>query len=90
MARSKPTKGFLTRERHRAGLILHALAMIAGLLGCALVNRMRTPERLWVQWVALAWGAVFLVHLSYFARGTLATMGGGRREAGTPWRSSRP
>jgi hypothetical protein len=82
VGRDKPTKGFLARERHRAALTLHALAMIAGLLGCAVVNRMRTPDRFWVQWVALVWGAVFVVHLWFFSRGTLATMGGQR------WRSS--
>ena len=92
MRRSKPTKGFLTRERHRAALTLHAFAMIAGLLACAVVNRLRTPDRFWVQWVALAWGAAFLVHLWFFSRRTLATMGGrreierGGRSIG--WRSS--
>ena len=35
----------------------------------------KAPERLWVQWAALAWGAAFAVHLWVFARGTLATMG---------------
>ena len=76
MARSKPSKGFLAREQHRVALTLHAFAMIAGLLACAVVNRMKTPDRFWVQWVALAWGAVFLVHLAVFSRSTLATMGG--------------
>jgi hypothetical protein len=76
VARSKPSKGFLAREQHRVALTLHAFAMIAGLLACAVVNRMKTPDRFWVQWVALAWGAVFLVHLAVFSRSTLATMGG--------------
>ena len=31
------------------------------------------------EWVALTWGALFVVHLWIFSRGTLATMGG-RRE----------
>ena len=79
VARAAPSKGFLAREQHRALLTLHALAMIAGLLGCAVVNRALTPGRFWVQWVALGWGALFLVHLMVFSRGTLATMGG-RRE----------
>lgn len=78
MARSAPSKGFRTREHHRVLLTLHACAMIAGLLACAVVNRMKTPDRMWVQWVALAWGALFAVHLAIFSRQTLATMGGGR------------
>jgi hypothetical protein len=80
MARSKPSQGFVERERHRVLLTLHALAMITGLLACAVVNRMKTPDRFWVQWVALAWGALFAVHLVLFSRGTLATMGGRGRE----------
>jgi hypothetical protein len=80
VARTRPSKGFLAREQHRVALTLHALLMIFGLLACAVVNRMRTPERLWVQWVALAWGAVFLVHLAIFSRDTLATMAGRERE----------
>jgi hypothetical protein len=67
--RTKPSKGFLARE----------LLMIFGLLACAVVNRRFSPERFWVQWVALGWGALFLVHLAVFSRGTLATMGGSRR-----------
>ena len=74
MPRSGPSRGFLAREQQRVLLTIHALVMIAGLLACAVVNRMRSPERLWVQWVALAWGAVFLVHLWAFSRSTLATM----------------
>ena len=80
MARSRPSQGFLAREQHRVALTLHAFALIAGLLACAVVNRMKTPDQFWVQWVALAWGAVFLVHLAIFSRGTLATMGGRERE----------
>ena len=60
-------------------LTIHALVMISGLLVCAFVNRRLTPDRLWVQWVALAWFALFLVHLWFFSRGTLATMGRRRR-----------
>ncbi|HTO96960.1 MAG TPA: hypothetical protein VMK66_07940 [Myxococcales bacterium] len=70
-----PGKGFLVREHHRALLTLHALVMLSGLLACAALNRRLSPDRLWVQWVALGWGAVFLVHLWIFSRGTLATMG---------------
>lgn len=60
-------------------LTIHALVMITGLFACALLNRMRSPDHFWVQWVALAWGAVFLVHLWIFSRSTLATMGGQRQ-----------
>ena len=80
MPRTKPSKGFLAREQHRVLLTIHALVMIFGLLACAVVNRRFSPDRFWVQWVALAWGVVFLVHLAIFSRGTLATMGGGRRQ----------
>ena len=79
MARSAPSKGFLAREQHRVLLTVHALVMISGLLACAFVNRRLSPDRFWVQWVALAWGALFLVHLAIFSRGTLATMGGRKR-----------
>jgi ABC-type Fe3+-siderophore transport system permease subunit len=73
--RTAPSKGFLAREQHRVLLTVHALLMISGLLACAFLNRRFSPEHLWVQWVALAWGALFLVHLLVFSRGTLATMG---------------
>ena len=56
-------------------LTVHALVMITGLIACAFVNRRWSPERLWVQWVALVWGAIFLAHLAVFSRETLATMG---------------
>lgn len=79
MARTSPSRGFLAREQHRVLLTVHALVMITGLLACAFVNRIYTPERFWVQWVALAWAAVFLLHLALFSRGTLATMGGKRK-----------
>ncbi len=69
------------REDHRAGLLLHAIAMMAGILAAAMANRFVSPERLWFQWVALAWGLAFGFHLWRFSRGTLATMGGSRREA---------
>lgn len=88
MPRTSPSKGFLAREQHRVLLTTHALAMISGLLVCALLNRRFSPDRFWVQWVALAWGALFLVHLWFFSRGTLATMGG--RRAGSKWPSSPP
>ncbi len=66
----------MAREQHRVALTLHAFAMITGLLACAVVNRMKTPDHFWVQWVALVWGAVFFVHLALFSKSTLATMGG--------------
>jgi hypothetical protein len=80
--RTHPAKGFATRERHRVALTAHAFLMIAGLLACAIANRMLSPDRFWVQWVALAWGAAFAVHLWVFSRSTLATMG--RRRARGP------
>jgi hypothetical protein len=70
-----PGKGFLVREHHRLLLTVHALVMLSGLLICAALNRRYSPDRFWVQWVALAWGCAFLVHLWIFSRGTLATMG---------------
>ena len=79
MPRTSPTRAFLAREQHRVLLTIHTLVMISGLLVCALVNRRLSPDRLWVQWVALGWFALFLLHLWIFSRGTLATMGGRRR-----------
>ena len=79
VARTAPSKGFLAREQHRVLLTVHALVMISALLACALLNRLYTPERFWVQWVALVWAAAFLAHLAVFSRGTLATMGGKRK-----------
>jgi hypothetical protein len=70
-----PGKGFLVRESHRFLLTIHALVMISGLLACALLNRRFSPDRFWVQWVAIGWGAAFAAHLWVFSRGTLATMG---------------
>jgi hypothetical protein len=84
MPRTRPAKGFATRERHRVALTAHAFAMIAGLLACAIANRMLTPDRFWVQWIALAWGVLFAVHLWVFSRSTLATMGGRRRQGRSP------
>ena len=75
MARTSPTRGFLAREQQRVLLTVHALVMITGLLACAFLNRVYSPGRFWVQWVALAWAALFLAHLAFFSRETLATMG---------------
>ena len=79
MARTRPSRGFEAREQQRMLLVLHALAMIGGLGVCAMVNRMRSPGTLWVQWVALVWFAAFCAHLWIFSRRTIATMGGARR-----------
>ena len=79
MARTSPTRAFLEREQHRVLLTIHALVMISGLLVCALLNRRLSPDRLWVQWIAVGWFALFIVHLWVFSRGTLATMGRRRR-----------
>jgi len=68
-------KGFRVRENHRILLTIHALVMISALLACAVLNRRFSPERFWVQWVALGWAALFAAHLWVFSRGTLATMG---------------
>jgi hypothetical protein len=70
-----PGKGFLVREGHRQLLTAHALVMISGLLVCAFCNRRYSPDRFWVQWVALAWFAIFAAHLWWFSKSTLATMG---------------
>jgi hypothetical protein len=86
--RTSPSRGFLAREQHRVLLTIHALVLISGLLACAFLNRLFSPERMWVQWVALAWGGLFIVHLWIFSRGTLATMGG--RRPGAKWPSSPP
>jgi hypothetical protein len=75
VGRTSPSKGFLAREQHRVLLTVHALVMITALLGCALLNRIYSPERFWVQWVALVWAALFAVHLFVFSRETIATMG---------------
>ena len=56
-----PGKGFLVREHHRTLLTVHALVMISGLLTCAVLNRRFSPDRFWVQWVALGWGIAFVV-----------------------------
>lgn len=68
--------GFEIREKHRTGLVLHACVMVTALLACAMANRMLTPDRLWVQWVGLAWAAGFAFHLYLFQRDTIASMTG--------------
>ena len=74
--------GYDIRESHRQALVLHACLLTVGLLGCAVANRMFSPDALWVHWVALGWGALFLAHLTRFYRSTLASMTSkGRAEA---------
>ena len=79
MARTRPSKGFLERDKHRHALTLHFAAMVMAIGLCAVLNRALTPDRFWVHWAALAFGALFLVHLAHFSKGTLATMSGRER-----------
>jgi hypothetical protein len=76
--RSGPSRAFRTRDAHRRWLTFHFALFLAGMVGAFFVNRALTPETFWVQWVALGWGVVLAAHGIYFARGTLATMGGSR------------
>lgn len=66
--------GLRIRGAHRVALGVHFAVMVAGLIGAAIANRLLSPERIWVHWVAFGWGAVFAVHLAVFARATLATL----------------
>lgn len=74
MPRTKPSPGFLIRERHRQQLTAHAVAMLVSLVVLVAVNRRVSPGRIWVGYVALVWLAAFLVHLAVFSRETLASM----------------
>jgi cytochrome c biogenesis protein CcdA len=80
MARSKPSKGFLTRDQQRHLLSLHFGVLLAALAGAAALNRFLTPDRMWFQWVALPLLLLFGLHLASFSRATLATMGGARKD----------
>ena len=82
MARSKPSKGFLTRDVQRQLLTLHFTAFVAGVAVAAWLNRSLTPDRLWVQWVALGWVPFLGLHLLSFSRVTIASMTGGSGGAG--------
>ena len=42
--------------------LIHLAAFVAGTLICAAVNVWLTPGTLWVQWVALGWGAAVATH----------------------------
>ncbi len=70
----RPSPGFLLRERHRQHLTLHAVAMLFVLMVLVALNRRFSPAFIWVHWVAMAWFAIFLVHLAIFSRETLASM----------------
>ncbi len=78
--REKPSHAFLVRDAHRRALTWHFTALALGAVGLFAVNRFTTPETFWAHWVVLAWAVAFLVHLGYFARGTLASMGAWRRK----------
>jgi hypothetical protein len=71
-----PGRAVRVRDAHRTWLTAHFLVLLAGLAAAALANRFVWPDRLFVHWVALGWGAIFAVHLGIFAKATLATMGG--------------
>ena len=77
MARSKPSKGFLTRDLQRHLLTLHFALFVGGVAVAAWLNRTYTPDRLWFQWVALPWLLLLGLHLLSFSRVTLASMTGG-------------
>ena len=70
----RETPEFRKRGDHRLWLAAHFVALVFGLGGAAILNRVLSPEKFWVQWVAIAWGTVFVVHLVIFARATLATL----------------
>jgi hypothetical protein len=76
--RDRPSHAFLVRDAHRKALTWHFIALAAGLLGLFGLNRFLTPQVFWAHWVALAWAVIFLVHLAFFARGTLESMGAWR------------
>jgi hypothetical protein len=75
-----PGRAVTIRDSHRKWLTAHFFLLIVGLAASFAINRFVTPDEFWAHWVALGWGAVFLVHLAVFARATLATMGGRRGE----------
>ena len=77
--RSEPSRAVKVRDLHRTLLTLHFFALALGLVAAFAANRFLTPDRFWAQWIALGWGALFLLHLGLFSRATLATMGGRKR-----------
>ena len=82
VARTSPSRAFRTRDTHRRWLTLHFILFLTCMAGALYVNRTFTPEVFWVQWLALGWGLLLTAHGIHFARGTLATMGGGYRDGG--------
>lgn len=87
--RTEPSRAFLVRDAHRKALTWHFVALSFGLVGLFALNRALTPEVFWAHWVALGWGVAFAVHLAYFARGTLESMGAWRQKKKQP-RPSQP
>ena len=89
--RTKPSRAFLVRDRHRNLLVVHFFAALAGTAMLMLFNRFVVPGVFWAHWVALAWAALFLVHFGWFSRATIATMGGhATAEAGADAASDAP
>lgn len=76
------SRAFRRRDFHRRMLTAHFCAMVLVLVGLFAANRFLTPDHFWAHWVALAWLPFLAVHLTVFARSTLATMGGGRDRKG--------
>ena len=74
--RTKPSRAFLIRDRHRSWLAIHFFVMLVGCATLVLFNRFVIPGRMWAHWAALAWGVLFIVHLVWFSKATIATMGG--------------
>ncbi len=77
--RIEPSRAVRIRDQHRTWLTVHFLMLAGGLVAAFAANRFLTPETLWAQWVALAWGLAFAAHVAVFARATLATMGGRKK-----------
>lgn len=77
MPRTKPSRGFLTRDLQRHLLTTHFALFVGGVAVAAWLNRTYTPDRLWFQWVALPWLGLLGLHLLSFSRVTIASMTGG-------------
>jgi hypothetical protein len=76
MVKTGPSRAFRRRDHHRRLLTAHVALGLALVLGAFAVNRFATPDRFWAHWVGLAWLPILAVHAAFFARSTLATMGG--------------
>ncbi len=46
----------------RMGFYIHAAVFATVVIGLALLNVLTAPDELWVQWVALGWGAGVALH----------------------------